>query len=557
MTIQALGAGAQSPGALGWITLTDTRGISIWNYEMSIDRGGVTSPGKVVWSVLVDTAWAAYQSWVALALWFLDWVVGLSWLSTAAAPFITVGDAMQGVVTQVGAGPTFLTVTFLAAVLWIARGRWATGVWELVVSLTIGALALGMLANPIHRIAGEDGWIAQTQQAGQEMAVVLTDGDETDPGALSKTMVDVFIRLPAQLVNFGAVLDGGECEQAYTNAVRGGPYGDESDIRDAVAECDEDLGDHAANPSIGMAADAWLMVPGAGILVLLIVSVAGSVLAAGLTLLWEGAKGAAVLLVGVLPGAARGPLWATVGTIATRLALLFVTSIFLGLTTLLVAALLASGDATAQILVVVDVILVVCVVVWRRQRAALHGAAARVAAAMAWRPGGAARLPAQNTGQAGALVSKALQLAQLAATRRAANAAGNIDARTLVIAPGRGRVPPPPGRPPGRVPPPAGPGPGGGPRLIPPAPGPGDRPGPSSRRPGWRGRPVADAALLLASGGTGTVAKTAVAAGRATAARKATKSALQGRLGVRPEPLDGSPAPGPIVQGRVVETHRP
>lgn len=174
----------------------------------------------------------------------------------------------------------------------------------------------------------------------------------------------------------------------------------------------------------------------------------------------------------------------------------------------------------------------------------------------AWRCGSTAR---DNTGQAG--VVQALQLAQLAATRRAANAAGNIDARTLVIAPGRGRVPPPPGSGTSS----AGPGTATSGRRAQvvghgssrPLRGRGDRPGPSSRRPGRWGRPVADAALLLASGGTGTVAHMACGPWAARPLPAWLKSALQGRLGVCPEPLDGSPAPGPIVQGRVVETRRP
>ena len=71
-------ASSQTPGALAWITLTDSRGISIWNYEMSIDRGDgiIPNPGKMFWSSLVDMLWSSYRAWVALAIWFLDWASG-------------------------------------------------------------------------------------------------------------------------------------------------------------------------------------------------------------------------------------------------------------------------------------------------------------------------------------------------------------------------------------------------------------------------------------------------------------------------------------------------
>ena len=81
----------QTPPVLSWIELTDSRGISIWNYELSLDRGGVTSPDKFFWSAVTDSAWGAYRSWCALALWFLDWVLSFDWLQVIAAPLLTAG----------------------------------------------------------------------------------------------------------------------------------------------------------------------------------------------------------------------------------------------------------------------------------------------------------------------------------------------------------------------------------------------------------------------------------------------------------------------------------
>jgi len=376
-------ADSQTPGALSWITVNDSRGISIWNYELSLDRGDglIPSPGKMFWSALVDLAWGPYRGVIAVIIWIADWVFSLSWLDTVAAPFLTVGDAMQTVVNQIGVGPTFLLVTLAATSLWVAHGRWATGLWEITVSLLIGALAVGIFANPVRKVVGPDGWIATTQANGQELAAVLTGQDPDDAGAaLSKAMVDAFIRKPAQLINFGEVLDGGPCEQAYTKVTQAGPYGGESIIRDAVKDCNSDLGEYAENPSIGMATSAIVLAPGAGFLALLIGSIAGSVLVAGVTVLWEGAKGSATMLVGTLPGAARGPFFMAVGTVSTRLALLFISSVFLGLVTMLVDALLASGDGTAQVFAIIDAMLLVSWYVWRRQRQRLRDASARIAA---------------------------------------------------------------------------------------------------------------------------------------------------------------------------------
>ena len=134
----------QTPPALSWIDLKDSRGISIWNFEMSVDRGGPMSPDKFFWSALTDTCWGIYRSMCALALWFLDWVLSFTWVPTIASPLLAVGDAMQQVVTRLGLVPTFLTLTALMAGLWFLKGRHLTAVWEVGIACVIAALASGV-----------------------------------------------------------------------------------------------------------------------------------------------------------------------------------------------------------------------------------------------------------------------------------------------------------------------------------------------------------------------------------------------------------------------------
>ena len=167
----------QTPPALAWIDLKDSRGISIWNFEMSLDRGGITSPDKFFWASITDACWGAYRSWCALSLWFLDWVLSFTWVQTIAAPLLSVGNAMQQVVTRLGLVPTFLTLTALLAGLWMLKGRHTTAIWEVGIACVIAALASGVFAQPVQMIAGQNGYIVKANQTGQELAAALATGD--------------------------------------------------------------------------------------------------------------------------------------------------------------------------------------------------------------------------------------------------------------------------------------------------------------------------------------------------------------------------------------------
>ena len=398
----------RTPPVLSWIELTDSRGISIWNYELSLDRGGVTSPDKFFWSAVTDSAWGAYRSWCALALWFLDWVLSFDWLRIIAAPLLTAGDAMASVVTQIGATKALLTITAVAAVVWMMRGRWATGIWELAIALVIASLASGVFAQPVRMLAGDSGLIAQSQQWGLTLSTTLANhGEPTGQNAqqLRKAqmgqLVDTFVRAPTQLVNFGRVLDGGKCEDVYNDALKGGPYGTKSTIRDKVNGCDRALGEYAAQPTASMGLGSLLFMPASVVVLLLTIVLAGSVIAAGCNAMFQGLKAIVTLITGLLPGGGRGSLMLTAAETVIAMAIILFTGVFLGIFLQVVQALFTSGSGESfpRTFAIVDVVLVVGIVIYRRQRQRLKDAAHRTAALLSKRPGrGPTRLPAQSSG---------------------------------------------------------------------------------------------------------------------------------------------------------------
>ena len=328
----------QTPPSLSWIQLTDSRGISIWNYELSLDRGGITSPDKFFWASITDTCWGFYRSGVALALWFLDWVMSFGWLSVVAAPMIAVGDAMQSVVQRVGAVPVLLTVAAVVAVAWMMRGRWATGIFELSMALVIAALATGVFAQPVRMVAGDNGLIVQSQQWGLELSAALADQTAAagqSPEQLRKAqtglLVDTFVRIPTEMINFGRVLDGGKCESDYTDVIQAGPYGGESDIRDKVGDCDSALKDYADQPTASMALGSLVFMPASFVILLMSLILAGSVIAAGCYAIYQSVKAIVSLVTGLLPGGSRGSLMLTFAEAGISLLIILFTSVFLGI----------------------------------------------------------------------------------------------------------------------------------------------------------------------------------------------------------------------------------
>jgi len=573
----------QTPPSLSWIQLEDSRGISIWKFELSLDRGGITSPDKFFWASITDACWGFYRSMVALALWFLDWVMSFGWLKVVATPMIAVGDAMQSVVQRIGAVPVLLTIAAVVAVAWMMRGRWATGIFELAMALVIASLATGVFAQPVRMVAGDNGLIVQSQQWGLELSAALADQGAAGgtPEQLRKAqtglLVDTFVRIPTQMINFGRVLDGGKCEGAYNDVVKAGPYGMESDIRDKIGDCDSKLKDYADQPTASMALGSLVFMPASFVILLMSLILAGSVIAAGCYAIYQAVKAIVSLVTGLLPGGSRGSLMLTFAEAAISLVIILFTSVFLGIFLQVIQAMFRSGtgDAVPKTFVIVDVLLVVGIIIYLRQRKRFKEAAQRMAELLSKRPGPGVkptRLPGPQTSGLGSMASSvarsAISLAQLRAMRKtAANTGGiyNLDARrqTAIFAGGQGPggqgpvdggeytvVPGPgPGGPPGG-------GGGGGPHKPLPGPG-GGLKRIEARKPkaiGTLVRAGTSTALAVATGGSSSVVTgtmTAVKAGKAVnGARALTRAAVQARMALPPGPTAAAGAAAALPSGR-------
>lgn len=387
----------QTPAALSWIKLTDSRGLSVWNYELSLDRGGVTDPGKSIWSFVIDLFWQLYRGGVVIAIWFIDFALSFAWLPVIIVPVTRLSDSLTMMVARIGGTTTLLTIAAVVAVMYMMRGKWALGIFELFTSLLIASLATGALAGPVALVAGPSGMLMDSRQFGLEVADGLATGGadgaadaDTLRQATTGRLVDTFLRLPLETINFGAVLDGGPCQGAYDDVLAAGPYGMEDDIRDAVAGCDAALGEVAENPGSGQALSAIILSPAAALVIGFATVLAGTVFLASLLALYQALKAIVTLVSGLLPGSARGALWMTIADLMMALVTLVFAIIFLSGYLLLIADVFtsrAADESAMQTFFFVDVLLVMALLLFWRGRKAIKRASGRLAQALATRPG--------------------------------------------------------------------------------------------------------------------------------------------------------------------------
>ena len=289
VALSSVPAMASGPG-LGWMgdgfNVTDSNGIHLFQYQMSMDDGGVTAPLKTMWASIIGMCWNTYLMVVALLCRLLDWTVAMSWVGWITGPLVGLqNDIHDKVLAPLGAdswGGTVLTLLTTCAgvgvVVKMMRGRtagaWATGARAAIAA----ALALGFLAAPVANFAGDTTTLAtplaRTQQFGVALSHMITSS--VDPGTatagevevpddmtstgdskapkLSAIIVDSFVAPVHQQLNYGRIIDA-KCHDKYIEVLKGGPYDDISDARDDLGDCDEGLSDYAGDIADG----SWLV----------------------------------------------------------------------------------------------------------------------------------------------------------------------------------------------------------------------------------------------------------------------------------------------------------
>lgn len=406
----AAAASAADPGGFAdAFIVRDGHGLTMSQYALSLDAGGwggATGKGISAW--FATSCWDVYLIAVSVSLWLLHMALAFEWMDVLRPPLELVAGTLHQLVDQAGVVPAAMTLTALLGGLWLLRGRYGAAISEVCYAAVMGALFVGVLANPVTTITGPQGLLTRSQQLATESASQIMTagqldgtgplnpnaprpstgvGSSTDPTVLFAAskgpntaaaraqakvegrLIEIFVRIPHQMINYGSVIDGRDprCAQVYDEVLAKGPWGEDSEPRDRMGECAKKYGEAAKQSGTAFSSTVVLM-PSGGFLVLLLFVLVMCLLASGLLALYEAARLAVEAARGILPGHARAAFWQSLVGMLTAMAATVVLTVFCAIYLQLLSSVFSSGRWSAQqIFVIIDVLLLlgtIFLIVW-------------------------------------------------------------------------------------------------------------------------------------------------------------------------------------------------
>lgn len=402
----------------------DSHGFSPWQYELSVDQGGATSPGKAVAFFFANQIWMQYRFAVVAVMWLLDFVLQFKQLDLLKTPAEAVSAAVQNVTGQIGIVPMMVTVSVVMSGVWLFRGRSGAAAGEIFTTAVISALIGGALANPVGVLTGPDGALPAARDFGVQVSSQLVGGASyagagaSVPGpqtaeqlrqTIDARILDNLIRTPHQLVNYGQVLDRtkpASCVDAYNQALGVVDDAGRNAVGDACGKETLDASDNTAAVQMGV----LVVSTAGGFFFLLVLSLALALLVFTALALWEAAKFLVVLIQSLIPGTSRAAMFISFATAVICVGMCAVTLMAVGLLLLVLDAVFTATASWPPVTVflVVDLVLlggaIVAMVMWIRAKRSGRRLGERMSKAIQPRPGA---LPA-----GGGLVNTVRQLAQ-------------------------------------------------------------------------------------------------------------------------------------------------
>lgn len=363
---------------VGTFGTKDSQGIPMSAYRLSIDEGGVSNPKNMFASTFLQLMWELYRIYVGTALWLFDYALQFQMLDMLRGPATAVAEALQSTIGQIGIIPALTVVTFGICAVWIQTGKSASGLAGLFIALLMGSLLTTAAVRPMEVIAGDDGLLVNSRDLGVGLSSQVVSGgesDSTEPEELqsrsSAKLVDVFIRTPHQLVNYGAAIDkDAKCVKVYDEDLKKGypaNGGDDDRPRKNMGKCNKAYLEAADNPINGLIGMVFLY-PSGGTLVLFFVGLALVLNLLIALAMFEATRAGWVMLKAIIPGGGTAEIWSAICIVGVVAGYIVATLMGIGAFLLLFEALMtADGLDPRMVYILIDGILLVSLVVMGTQ----------------------------------------------------------------------------------------------------------------------------------------------------------------------------------------------
>ena len=246
-------AAATLSGALNWTGITDSHHVPIGNYYLSIvstteaitKAGPGLSANPASWAkwlanavttgvshesicAMLQMEAAGYIFLMAIALWLLKFAMSNTWLAWLATWVRPLFATIQKLLAELWFFPLCMVAGLaVGAFHMVWHGRRGHGSGIMLSTFAMGVLGILFTGNPLSDLYNENGLIAQGRnlgftlaQAGFNNGALSAGGATAQLQHLTGLIADATVRMPLQLMNFGAPVDNiGSCGQAYTTAM--------------------------------------------------------------------------------------------------------------------------------------------------------------------------------------------------------------------------------------------------------------------------------------------------------------------------------------------------
>ena len=237
----ALADGLGAAAIVSWINVTDSHGVQVGAYGLSLDNGSLTNPTAGASSLITHWLYGIFQTIIGLALWLVDNVLSFEWLNMLARPLNDLGPKLTAVALHPYLIVAVGTIAAVIIALNMVRGHVSKAGAQVGTAAVLALLAVTLANKPLAELIGSGGLLAQGRDIGLQLATALSPDSQAASGPylvhrLSAGLADHFARVPTMVWNFGADLDGPtyHCGNVWSAAINAG---DLDKVKDAVKAC--------------------------------------------------------------------------------------------------------------------------------------------------------------------------------------------------------------------------------------------------------------------------------------------------------------------------------